>query len=161
MVNNRCRVLGPDSRWLLVGLLATVSLGLGCRDLAAKRASKKDAVLAQVDDVAITVSEFEERINSQSPYVRARYASLDHKKEFLDNLVKFEVLAAEARRQGLDKDPEVVRAMKQVMIQKLLKQQIDRLKAEDLPDADIQAYFDSHQEEYNRPPEIRVRLEAG
>ena len=158
MVNNRCRVPEADSRWLLVGLLAAVSLGLGCRDLAAKRVPKKDAVLAQVDDVAITVSEFEERINSQSPYVRARYASLDHKKEFLDNLVKFEVLAAEARRQGLDKDPEVVRAMKQVMIQKLLKQQIDRLKAEDIPDADVQAYFDGHQEEYNRPPEIRVSM---
>ncbi len=158
MVNNRCRVKGPVSRWLLVGFLATVGCGLGCRDLSAKRASKKDAVLAQVDEVAITVAEFEERLNSQSPYVRARYATLDHKKEFLDNLVKFEVLAAEARRQGLDKDPEVVRAMKQVMIQKLLKQQIDRFKAEDIPDADLQAYFDGHQDEYNRPPEVRASL---
>lgn len=158
MVNNRCRVLGPVPRWLLVGFLATVGCGLGCRDLAAKRAGKKDAVLAQVDEVAITVAEFEERLNSQSPYVRSRYATLDHKKEFLDNLVKFEVLAAEARRQGLDKDPEVVRAMKQVMIQKLLKQQIDRFKAEDIPDAELQTYFDGHQDEYNRPPEVRTSL---
>jgi len=158
MLIHRCRGLGRPSRWLLIGLLSTVCFGLGCRDLAAKRTGKKDAVLAQVDDVAITVAEFEERLNSQSPYVRARYASLDHKKEFLENLVKFEVLAAEARRLGLDRDPEVVRAMKQVMIQKLLKQQIDRFKAEDIPEAEIQTYFDGHQDEYNRPPEIRVSM---
>lgn len=162
MLINRCRALARPTRWLLVGQISLVCFGacfgLGCRDLAAKRVTKKDAVLAQVDDVAITVADFEERINSQSPYVRARYASLDHKKEFLDNLVKFEVLAGEARRLGLDKDPEVVRTMKQVMIQKLLKQQIDRFKAEDIPEADIAAYFAAHQDEYNRPPEVRVSL---
>ena len=84
----------------------------------------------------ITVSDFEERLNNQSPYVRARYASVEQKKEYLDNLVKFEVLATEARKQGLDRDPEVVRTMKQVMIQKLLKARFDKLKQEDISDAD-------------------------
>ena len=81
-------------------------------------------MLAKVDDVTITVGEFQERINQQSPYVRARYTSMERKKEFLDNLVRFEVLAKEADRRGLTKDPEVVRTMKQVMIQKLLKDRV-------------------------------------
>ena len=132
----------------------------GCRELGGKRGGGKEkgATLAQVDDTVITVGDFEERLNNQSPYVRARYASLEQKKEFLDNLVKFEVLAGEAKKQGLDHDPEVVRTMKQVMIQKLLKQRFDRLRAEDIPDADVQKYFDGHQEEFNRPPEIRVSM---
>ena len=51
---------------------------------------KAEETLAKVDDVVITVGEFSERINKQSPYVRARYTSLERKKEFLDNLVRFE-----------------------------------------------------------------------
>ncbi|MFO0580283.1 MAG: peptidyl-prolyl cis-trans isomerase [Polyangia bacterium] len=152
----------PGARRRLV-LAAALSLGclsastLGCRDVA-KAGDKKEGVLAQVDDVVITVREFQDRINAQSPYVRARYASLDHKKEFLENLVKFELLAAEAKRQGLDQDPEVVRTVKQVMIQRLLRQKFDAMKAEDIPETDIKAYFDGHQDEFNRPPEVRVSM---
>ena len=150
--------LGRRSR-LSLTLLAVLGLSLtGCRDLSAKRSANKGNVLAQINDTVITVSDFEERLNNQSPYVRARYASVEQKKEYLDNLVKFEVLAAEARKQGLDRDPEVVRTMKQVMIQKLLKARFDKLKQEDISDADVQRYFDGHPEEFNRPPEIRASL---
>ena len=145
---------------LVLGVACAVCGVAGCRELSNKRggSSGKGATLAQVDDTVITVGDFEDRLNNQSPYVRARYAGLEQKKEFLDNLVKFEVLASEAKKQGLDRDPEVVRTMKQVMIQKLLKQRFDRMKAEDIPDADVQKYFDSHQEEFNRPPEVRVSM---
>jgi hypothetical protein len=62
------------------------------------------------------------------------------------------VLASEARRQGLDHDPEVVRAMKQVMIQKLLKQRFDRLKAEDITDDEVKSLL--------RQPPRRVQSSA-
>src|SRR4029077_17975835 len=88
-------------------------------------AEELKAPLAKIDDVVITLGEFQERINRQSPYIRARYTSLEQKKEFLDSLVRFEVLAKEAFRRGLDKDPEVVRTMKQVMIQKLMRDEFD------------------------------------
>ncbi|MCS6912613.1 MAG: peptidyl-prolyl cis-trans isomerase [Myxococcales bacterium] len=121
-------------------------------------ASTRSDVLAQIDDVVITVADFQERINSQSPYVRARYTSLEHKKEFLENLIKFEILAKEAQRRGFDKDPEVVRTMKQVMIQKLLQQAFDKVRIEDITEAEIKAYFESHLSEFNKPPEVRVSM---
>ena len=149
-------------RWasrLLVTLSAFSLLSTtGCRDLSAKRAINKGNVLAQINDTVITVTDLEDRLNNQSPYVRARYASVEQKKEYLDNLVKFEVLAAEAKKQGIDRDPEVVRTMKQVMIQKLLRSRFDKFKQEDISDADVQRYFDGHPEEFNRPPEIRASL---
>lgn len=147
--------------WLGLSLVAPVLVlcgTAGCKELSAKRPGKKDVALAQIDSTVITVAELEERINNQSPYVRARYAGLENKREFLDNIVKFEILAAEARRQGLDRDADVQRAMKQVMIQKLLKQRFEPLKETDITDADVQAYFDSHTEEFNRPPEVRVSM---
>jgi peptidyl-prolyl cis-trans isomerase C len=113
--------------------------------------------IAKIDDVTITVGEFEDRINKQSPYIRARYTSIERKKEFLDNLVRFETLAKEAARKGYDKDEEVVRTMKQVMIQKLMKDEFDnKIKLEDIKDDECKKFYDDHKDEYNKPEEVRV-----
>lgn len=113
--------------------------------------------LAKIDDVTITLGEFQERINRQSPYIRARYTSLEQKKEFLDSLVRFEVLAKEAYRRGLDKDPEVIRTMKQVMIQKLMRDEFDAsVTADSVPETEMRAYYDANLAEYVKPEEVRV-----
>ena len=119
-------------------------------------ADLKEAV-AKIDNVVITVGEFQSRLNQQSPYIRARYTSLERKKEFLDNMVRFEVLAREAAKKGYDKDPEVVRTMKQVMIQKLMKDEFDnRVKLEDIKDDECLKFYKEHNDEYNKPEEVRV-----
>jgi len=113
--------------------------------------------VATIDGTPISVAEFQDRINKQSPYVRARYTSLEQKKEFLDTLVRFEVLAAEARKRGYDRDAEVVRTMKQVMIQRLLKEEFDnRVKPEDVSEDEMKKYYDAHTSDYNKPEEARV-----
>jgi peptidyl-prolyl cis-trans isomerase C len=67
------------------------------------------------------------------------------------------VLAKEAYRRGLDKDPEVVRTMKQVMIQKLMRDEFDaKSSADQVPEADMKAYYDANLAEYVKPEEIRV-----
>jgi peptidyl-prolyl cis-trans isomerase C len=114
-------------------------------------------VLAKIDDLTITLAEFQERINRQSPYIRARYTSLEQKKEFLDSLVRFEVLAKEAYRRGLDKDPEVVRTMKQVMIQKLMRDEFDtKVTADNVAENDMRTYYEANKAEYVKPEEVRV-----
>jgi peptidyl-prolyl cis-trans isomerase C len=132
-----------------------------CQDVKKSHAASQkpedlQETLAKIDDVVITVGEFQDRINKQSPYVRARYTSVERKKEFLDNLVRFEVLAKEAERRGMQKDAEVVRTMKQVMIQKLLAAEFDKVKLEDITDAECKTYYDAHPEEFNKPEEVRV-----
>ena len=143
-------------------LCAGAVMHAACHDTKSARASQKpedlQEVLARIDDTVITVGDFQDRINKQSPYVRARYTSMERKKEFLDNLVRFEVLAKEAQKKGLDKDPEVVRTMKQVMIQKLLKDEFDKLTLKDISDGDCKKYYDAHPEEFNKPEEARVSM---
>ena len=143
-------------------LAAGALMHAACEDVKGAKASQKpedlQETLAKIDDTVITVGDFQDRINKQSPYVRARYTSLERKKEFLDNLVRFEVLAHEAQRKGLDKDPEVVRTMKQVMIQKLLKDEFDKFTLKDISDADCKKYYDAHPEEFNKPEEARVSM---
>jgi peptidyl-prolyl cis-trans isomerase C len=123
----------------------------------AQSKSELDTPLAKIDDLVITLGELEERINRQSPYVRARYTSLEQKKEFLDNLIRFEVLAKEAFRRGLDRDPEVVRTMKQVMIQKLINQEFDtKVTPDSIGDAELQASYQANLGEYVKAEEVRA-----
>ena len=99
----------------------------------------------------------QERINKQSPFVRARYTTNEKKKEFLDSLIRFEVMANEAERRGYDKDPEVLRVMKQQMISKFLQKDFEsKLKVEDVPDADVEKYYKEHPAEFNQKDEVRV-----
>lgn len=123
----------------------------------AQSAEELKTPLAKIDDVTITLAEFQDRINRQSPYIRARYTSLEQKKEFLESLIRFEVLAKEAQRRGLDKDPEVIRTMKQVMIQKLMRDEFDAKHAPDsVPDAELRAYYAANVADYVKPEEVRV-----
>lgn len=125
--------------------------------LPAQSKAELETPIATIDDTVITVGDFQERINRQSPYIRARYTSLEQKREFLDNLIRFEVLAGEAFRRGLDKDPDVVRTMKQVMIQKLMKDEFEnRINPDDITDADMKKFYEEHRDEYNKPEEVRV-----
>jgi peptidyl-prolyl cis-trans isomerase C len=120
-------------------------------------AEELKAPLAKIDDVTITLGDFQERLNRQSPYIRARYTSLEKKKEFLNTQIQFEILAKEAYRRGLDKDPEVVRTMKQVMIQKLTREEFDaKITADSISDDDMHKYYDANVAEYVRPEEVRV-----
>ena len=122
-----------------------------------QRAEELKAPLAKIDDVVITLGELQERINRQSPYIRARYTSLEQKKDFLDSMVRFEILAKEAARRGLDKDPEVVRTMKQVMIQKLMRDEFDaKVTADTISDDEMKKYYDANVAEYVKPEEVRA-----
>ncbi len=114
-------------------------------------------LLAKVGDREITVGEFAERLADQSPYLRARYNTPERRREFLDNLIRFELLAQEAERRGLDELPEVQRTRKQVMIQQMMKERFeDRIQLSDVTDEEIRAYYEAHLDEFNKPEQVRA-----
>jgi peptidyl-prolyl cis-trans isomerase C len=103
------------------------------------------------------VSELQDQINRQHPYVRARYSSMERKREFLENFVRVEVLAEEARKRGYDRDPDVLRVMKQQMINALVAKEYDsKWKPEEIPDAEVERYYQEHAAEFNQPEAVRV-----
>jgi peptidyl-prolyl cis-trans isomerase C len=118
---------------------------------------KSGPVVASGKGITITADEFKARLDEQSPFIRARYSTLERKKEFLDNLIRFEVLAKEAERQGLDKDPEVQLTLRKIMVQKLVQKSFqDQGAGKELPEAELQKYYDEHKDEFNRPRKARV-----
>jgi len=122
-----------------------------------RRAGGSSAVVARVDGAVITVSDLEKRINKQPPFVRARYTSAAKKRELVDELVQFEALAAEAARRGYDEDPEVRRTAKEQMVTRLVQKDfLSKIKAEDVPDADVAKYYDDHGAEFHQKDAVGV-----
>lgn len=141
-------------RTLAFGLCALALTACG----GAKDSKSSGPVVAKGKGFSITAGDFKARLDEQSPFMRARYAELARKKEFLDNLVRFEVLAAEAKRMKLDEDPDVQLTLKKVMVQKLVQNRFQDPKdgPPAISDAEAQTYYDEHKSEYQRPRKIRL-----
>ena len=108
-------------------------------------------------DRTITVGDFADRLASQSPYLRARFESPERRKEFLDNLVRFELLVYEAKRLGYGDEPEIVRARRNAMIQQMVKKVVDEpLEGLEITDEEVQAVYDANPLEFDRPGQVRA-----
>ncbi len=119
--------------------------------------AQANEVLVTIGDRTITVGEFADRLASQSPYLRARFESPERRREFLDNLIRFELLVYEAKRRGYADQPDIQRARRTAMTQQLIKQEVDeQLKLADITDEEIQAVYDANPQEYDRPAQVRA-----
>src|SRR5688500_17525223 len=97
--------------------LAILVVG-GCRKSGDQRASGTDpgAALATVDGRNITRDRLEAHVRALPDSLRASYNSATGKRQLLDGLIQTEILVAEARRLGLDQEPEVIRATNQILV---------------------------------------------
>jgi peptidyl-prolyl cis-trans isomerase C len=140
------------SRGLWLGACLLVG-GCGAKGAVAGRPD----VVARIDGEVITVADLQKRLDGLDPYSRARFSAPEQKKKFLENMVRFEVLAREAQNRGYDRDPEVQRALKNQMISALLQKEIDdKLKPEDVGDAEVARYYQEHTAEFRQPEQVRV-----
>lgn len=142
---------------LLSGGVVTGCGGQG--GAAPKKAAPKGEQLAKVGSSVITVESLQEKLDGQSPFVRARYTEPGKLKEFVDGQVRFEVLAEEARARGYDQDPEVEEAIKKIIVQRLTREEFDgRVQLKDITDAELRTYFDAHQADYQKPAMVRASV---
>ena len=141
-------------------LLAMGLLALGCnakktRDVTANG----EKVLARIDGEPITNADLVAALAAYShdPYIQARYTSPEKRKDLLQNLIVFKVMLAEAKRQGLENDPEVRRARMEALAKAYIEKEINsRIKASDISQETIAAYYGAHRTEFTRPDEVRI-----
>jgi peptidyl-prolyl cis-trans isomerase C len=115
----------------------------------------KATPVATLGGDSITREELERRFSEMSPYARARYQTVEQRKEYVDGLARFEVLAQEAVRRGLQNEPDVVEMAKKVMVQKLIQQELDA-KANPVSDGELAAYYEKHKTDYVKPEMTRA-----
>ncbi len=146
-----------NTRILFSAALAALT-ALACNKAGTSSSAPSNSpVVAIVGDDKITAQDLKRRLDETSPFLRARYTSLDRKKEFLENIIRNELLAQEARRQNLDKSPAVQEQMKRAMVQELIKKQLDeKIAGTDLSDDDLKKFYDAHLDDFVKPERARI-----
>ena len=114
-------------------------------------------IVARVGDNVITMADFENRLAQLNPFARGRYDSVERKREFLESMIRLELLALEAEDKGYGDDPEVVLARKHAMVKRLQAKEIRNLvRLADITDDDIQKYFEEQPDQFNKPAQVRA-----
>jgi len=103
--------------------------------------------LARVNNTVISLEDFGKRYQEALKFFQLRAPS---KKGMLDDIIKRELGIQEARRQGLDKDPEVIDRMNTVLYQALLDKHLTKEFEK------IQISDDEAKSYYSKNPEIRT-----
>ncbi|MFZ5895844.1 MAG: peptidylprolyl isomerase [Myxococcota bacterium] len=126
---------------------------------AAKALSPEQAqqVLAQVGDTKITLGDYAASLDRMDSFERLRYQSPDRRRLLLNEMVDLELLAQEARRRGLDQQPETQERLRQLLREELLRQVRQEVPSpNDLPPADVRKYYDEHKADFDEPERRRV-----
>jgi len=110
-------------------------------------------IVVRVDGQTLTRAEIETRINGQIPEVRRKFRTLEARREFVLRQVDAELLAAEARRRGIETDAEVRRIVTQALAHRLLELEA---ATKDPDEAQVEAFWAEHAADYAHPATRRV-----
>jgi peptidyl-prolyl cis-trans isomerase C len=136
------------------GAVASASASAGKKALSPELAKK---TLAKVGDRVITLGEYAATLDRMDPFERMRYQSQDRRKRLLDEMIEVELLSQEARRRGLDKAPETQERLRQMLRDQMLEEVRKSAPApNDVPEAELRAYYDKHKDEFAEPERRRV-----
>jgi len=105
---------------------------------------------------SISAEELQQRFLEMSPYARARFQTVEQRRDYLEGLVRFELLAQEAVRRGMANDPEVLESTKKVMVQRLLNQELEKTGQAAVSEEDLKAEYERHRSDFQRPEMVRL-----
>ena len=113
--------------------------------------NKPGQVVALIGKRKITQGDLDFEISQLPAYLQDEFRKKDKKKEFLQQYILNELLYDSAKRQGLDKDKEVIQAAfqakKSFMAQKILNQELQK-KLKKIEAADIELYYKANKDQY-------------
>ncbi len=159
-------------RWSPVGLFVIVLLGcpLGCDEAPLKppppdagtppaglTAEQAARAIAKVGDRTITLGDFARALERMDQFDRLRYQSKDRRRELLEEMIDVDLLAGEARRTGIDKDPVAADALRNILRDAMLAEaRKDLPTPAQIPNQEVRSYFEAHPEKFNEPERRRV-----
>jgi len=89
--------------------------GAGATPAAGLSPEQAARVVAKIGDRTITLGDYAATLERMDQFDRLRYQTKERRRELLDEIISVELLAAEARRLGLDKQPETQDAIRQIL----------------------------------------------
>ena len=115
------------------------------------------SVVAVVGPVSLTTGELSNRIRAQTPFIRRQLEAADRREAFVEQEIQKEILAQEAWRRGLHRDPQVVDQLKQLLVQRLVQDEMKRLATDvSVSERDVKAAYEAKKDQFMRPAAVRL-----
>lgn len=84
-----------------------------------------------------------------------RFTSLEEKEAVVEDLVRIEVLAQQARQAGYADDPEIRRSINRLLAEKYWRDQVEQAVVPAVTVDEARAYYDAHPAEFTAPARVR------
>jgi peptidyl-prolyl cis-trans isomerase C len=153
------RVKAMANRLIFLGILLFLIFPFSsCQKSGEKRLREKD--LVRINDVSISLGEFQQMLERQPLEGKMRLLSQKGTRDFLENyVIPREVLYQEARKNGLDKNKELLAkiedARRAILIDALLEEAL--IKRGEVSEEEIQRYYKENPTLFTEPQEIKIR----
>ena len=116
-------------------------------------------VLARIDDQTITLGDFAASIEHLDQFTKVRYQSPERRKELLEDMINLRLLAREAKAKGYDQDPVAQEEERTILRNAMLGQaRAQSVQPNDVPAADVHAYYDAHRADFHDPERRRASV---
>ena len=144
---------------LLALALSVAATGCKQQDSEAKKEDgKQGVVLAEVNGVDITDTDFYKEQESLPPYLKPMTETPDGKKEMLDTMVVRELIMQQAKKDGIDKSPAVTAKLedlkKRVIVEAFLKKKVE--ESANVSDAELLEFYKKNQDKFKSGDQIRA-----
>jgi peptidyl-prolyl cis-trans isomerase C len=116
-----------------------------------------DPVLVRIGGATVTASAFQAEMARRG--LTGPGVTLKHKQALVDELVRFESIAARAREAGYESRPDVQAALRQIIVDAYVREHIEpKLAAVTVADADVSRYYDEHRADFTETERRRTAL---
>jgi peptidyl-prolyl cis-trans isomerase C len=138
-------------------LAAVTALGFGLLAVASlpTPALAQDATVATINGATITetdltsaMEEFEQQL--------ARVPEAERKKVTLERIIDMRIIAQAAAKDGLDKDPTVLRRLESIRVQLLTSEYVRKKVEAAITDDDLKARYEKEMAAYTAPEEVKA-----
>lgn len=148
---------------ILAAALAVTPLA-GCKGKtesgapAGESAKKEGAVIAEVNGETITTSDFKHELDNLPPYLKPMADTPEGKKELLDTMVVRELILQQARKDGLDKSPEVAAKLeelkKRIIVEGFLKKKVEEQAK--VSDEEMKKFYEENKDKFKTGDQVKA-----
>ncbi len=142
---------------LIAVVILTMAL-FACQKKEAGQTAQTGPFLAKVGSVAITQADYDREFAALPDYAQQMFKGEEGKENFLNEIVKKEILYQEALKKGLDKSPEFKQKVKEfkklTLISELIGQEV--MSKAKVSDQEVRDFYDKHKEAFATTSQIRA-----
>lgn len=119
---------------------------------------KQGEVIAEVNGDTITTGDFQKELENLPPYLKPMADTAEGKKELLDTMVVRELILQQARKDGLDKSPEVAAKLeelkKRVVVEAFLKKKVEENAS--VSDEEMKKFYEENKEKFKSGAQVHA-----